>query len=125
MRRLIMGVTTLALLTSALGIAQAEDNRGRSAASEQRGDSKWDQKSRHKDNGRHRGWGRERGRSYHWGRGQHIGYNDWSEARRIDYRVYHLRRPQPGYEWRRNDDRFFLVAVATGLIISVILSKGR
>jgi Ni/Co efflux regulator RcnB len=36
-----------------------------------------------------------------------------------------LRQPPRGYEWRRNNDRFILVAVTTGLIMSVILSSGR
>ena len=78
--------------------------------------------------GRHRGWGQDRGNSYGWSRGQQMGYNDWNNSRRVDYRDYrryNLRQPPRGYEWRRNDDRFVLGAIATGVIMSVILNSGR
>ena len=54
-----------------------------------------------------------------------MGYNDWNYTRRVDYRRYNLRQPPRGYEWRRNNDRYILGAVATGVILSVILSNGR
>ena len=82
----------------------------------------------HQDRGRHRGWGQDRGSSYNWRRGQQMGYNDWRNSRRVeyrDYRRYNLRQPPRGYEWRRNDDRYILGAIATGVILSVILSSGR
>ena len=72
---------------------------------------------------RHYGW--YRGNHYGWSRGQRMGYNDWRYAQRVDYRRYNLRQPPRGYEWRRNDDRFLMVAIATGLIASVIISNGR
>ena len=50
---------------------------------------------------------------------------DWHNAERVDYRRYRLRQPPRGYEWRRDDDRFVLVAVTTGVIMSVILRNGR
>jgi Ni/Co efflux regulator RcnB len=78
-----------------------------------------------RDRGRHRGWGHDRGNDYRLGRGQQMGYNDWNNSQRVDYRRYHLRQPPRGYEWRRRDDRFILAAVGTGLIMSVILSSGR
>ncbi len=81
--------------------------------------------SRVRDRGDGYGWGQNRGDNYRWGRGQRMGYNDWRQARQVDYRSYNLRQPPRGYEWRRNDDRFVMVAVATGVIASVILSNGR
>lgn len=79
----------------------------------------------HRDWGQHRGWGRDRGNNARWGRGQQMGYNDWRNARQVDYRRHNLRQPPRGYEWRRTNDRYVMAAVATGMIISVILVRAR
>ena len=54
--------------------------------------------------------------------GGRIARADWDRGRVIDYRVYRLRPPPPGYEWREVGGRYVLAAVATGLIASIILS---
>ena len=54
-----------------------------------------------------------------------MGYNDWNSAPRIDYREHHLRRPPYGYEWRESNGQYVLAAVATGAIMSIILSNGH
>ena len=138
MKRLMIGATIIALLASPVAIAQPDNHRGQRGDSEHRshrGDGennggqwrngRWHDQAGRRDNGRHRGWQRDRGHNYHWGRGQRMGYNDWRYAQRVDYRRYNLRQPPRGYEWRRNDDRFLMVAIATGLITSVIMSNGR
>ncbi len=137
MKRLMLGATIVALLASPAAIAQPGgrgDHRGGNEQSDRRDDGRYGggqwRNGRWQDrNGRaearRRGWGRDRGNGYGWGRGQRMGYNDWRYAQRVDYRRYNLRQPPRGYEWRRNDDRFLMVAVATGLIVSVILSSGR
>ncbi|GHH48582.1 MULTISPECIES: RcnB family protein [Gammaproteobacteria] len=38
-----------------------------------------------------------------------------------DYARYGLKPPPPGHQWRRVDNDYVLVAVATGIIASVIL----
>lgn len=114
MKRILTGATMVALLASSAAIADPKGNRGKSPKAQG-----WH------DNGRHNGWGKDRGRSHNWSRGQRMGYNDWQRAQQVDYRTYRLRQPPRGYEWRRSNDRFLLVAVATGLIASVILSSGR
>jgi Ni/Co efflux regulator RcnB len=75
--------------------------------------------------GVHRGWARDRGNAYRWSEGERMGYYDRYYAPRVNYRRYNLRRPPYGYEWRRYDDRYVLVAVTTGLIMSVILDASR
>ena len=79
------------------------------------------------DQGRHlhRGWGHDYYGPHQWRRGQRMGYNDWNGARAIDYRRYHLRQPPRGYEWRESNGQYVLAAVATGLIISIILDSGH
>lgn len=78
-----------------------------------------------RDRGDGYGWGNDRGENYRWSRGQRMGYRDWQRARPVDYRQYNLRQPPRGHEWRRNNDRFVLVAVATGLIAAVLPANGR
>jgi len=138
MKRLMIGVTAIALVTGSVAVARPEDNRNNRGDSEQHGqrgdgeqrgpqwqDGRWHDQNGNHDNGRHRGWSQDRGDSYNWNRGQRMGYNDWRYAQRVDYRRYNLRQPPRGYEWRRSNDRFVLAAVATGVIMSVILSNGR
>jgi len=127
MRRLLSGVTAIALVISPVAIAQPDNHHNRQQE-DQRGDnqrrgSQPYANDRNAENGRHHGWTRDRGDHHRWGRGQRMGYNDWSNARRIDYRRYNLRQPPRGYEWRQLDDRYVLAALANGLIISVILSN--
>ena len=40
-----------------------------------------------------------------------------------DYGRHGLKRPPRGHEWRKVDDRYVLIAVATGVISSVILAN--
>ena len=52
-----------------------------------------------------------------------MGYNDWHTAPVVDYRQHHLRRPRAGYEWREHNGSYVMVAIATGLIASVLLNQ--
>lgn len=127
MKRLMIGAALLALLASPVASAQPGEGRSRPRAeAPQRHDGReWHPQAGRWDNGRHLGWGRERGNRARWGRGQQMGYNDWRNARRIDYRRYNLRQPPRGYEWRRSNDRFVMASIRNGMIVSVILSSGR
>jgi Ni/Co efflux regulator RcnB len=57
-----------------------------------------------------------------WHKGGYVSHDDWNHGRQIDYRRYHLRRPPRGYEWREVNGNYVMVAVATGLIASLILN---
>ena len=127
MKNLMIGATALALVLGQVAYAQPgphgnqgrEDGRGDHRGEMNRGDMN------RGDNGRHNGWGRERGNGHRWARGQQMGYNDWNNAERVDYRRYHLRQPPRGYEWRRQNNQFVLAAITTGLIASIIFNSGR
>ena len=114
MKKLLIGATALAVMTSPVVMAQPDNHRG--GGYEQGGQ---------RDNGRHRGWSQDRGNGHRWNRGERMGYNDWNSAQRVDYRQYHLRQPPRGYEWRRQNDQFIMVAVTTGLIMSIIMNSSR
>jgi Ni/Co efflux regulator RcnB len=117
MKRLMYGLAAASLIASPVAQAQSDNHR------DQRRGSQPYENDRNTDRGRHHGWNKDRGHNRHWGRGERMGYNDWENARRIDYRRYNLRQPPRGYEWRGNDDRYFLVQSRTGYIVSVILIR--
>src|SRR5215470_3062741 len=71
----------------------------------------------HHDNGHHRGW--YKGSAYgppghhRWVRGGYLPYAYYRDrGYYVDYRVYHLRPPPPGYVWVRADGDLVLVALA-------------
>ncbi len=59
---------------------------------------------------------------HHWARGERLP-QDHRGVYVTDYRKHGLKAPPRGHEWRRVDDRYVLIAVATGLISSVILAS--
>ena len=91
------------------------DDRGRH---EQRYDRRDDRRADHHDNGRRGG-----GPDHNWYKGsrvppqyrsQHYVVNDW--------RGHHLSAPPRGYHWIPNGGDYLLVAIATGVIASMVLS---
>lgn len=58
-----------------------------------------------------------------WKKGYHMKQEDWSRARPVDYRTYHLKPPPRGYEWRSVDGNYVLAAVATGVIASAVVAS--
>jgi len=91
------------------------DDRGRH---EQRHDRRDDRRADHHDNGRRGG-----GPDHNWYKGsrvppqyrsQHYVVNDW--------RGHHLSAPPRGYHWIQNGGDYLLVAIATGVIASMVLS---
>jgi Ni/Co efflux regulator RcnB len=58
-----------------------------------------------------------------WKQGAKIRDEDWKRGEHIDYRERHLRAPPEGYEWREVDGNYVLVAVATGVIASVVAAE--
>jgi Ni/Co efflux regulator RcnB len=71
-------------------------------------------------------WGQNYGATQHsYHNGDRIGQNDWNNSAPVDYRSHHLNRPPRGYEWREHNGQYVLAAVATGVIMSVILDSGQ
>jgi Ni/Co efflux regulator RcnB len=98
-----------------------------------------------RDNGRHNGFwyngrfyrgepsrAQRSGRDFRygyrqWRRGERLGVYERAHYRRVaDYRAYRLAPPPRGYEYRRSDTgEFILAAVATGVILSIILNASQ
>jgi Ni/Co efflux regulator RcnB len=75
--------------------------------------------------GQHPGWGADVQGAHQWRQGERMGFNNWNSAQPVDYRAHHLRQPRNGYEWRESNGQYVEVAIATGLIASIILSNGH
>jgi len=121
-------------LSSLTSVAQArDDHHGRQDRHERRDHYRHDNRAyeRGYDRGRHdsRGWAPQ-ARFHggpaprHWSRGDRLppGYhtryyvvNDWHQR--------HLYRPNPGYQWVQVGSEFMLVAIASGIIAQVIMSR--
>ncbi len=100
-------------------------NRAYNAATYRTRDYGYADPAQYRNHRIHRGWAQNRGNTWRWSEGERMGYYDRYYAPRVSYRRYNLRRPPYGYEWRRYDDRYVLVAITTGLILSVILDANR
>ncbi|OBR75622.1 hypothetical protein A7D35_10040 [Xanthomonas arboricola] len=132
MKRIIGSLMVVSLLTSGAAFAapQQHDDRDRSAQHhdahgpdrrddhrDDRHDDKRDHRpSAHNDDHRND----RRGPPYR--RGERLA-PDHRGTRVADYRKHHLNTPQRGHEWRRVDNNYVLIAVATGLIASVVAAR--
>lgn len=58
-----------------------------------------------------------------WKKGAKIRDEDWKRGEHVDYRERHLRAPPEGYEWREVDGNYVMVAVASGVIASVVAAE--
>jgi Ni/Co efflux regulator RcnB len=56
------------------------------------------------------------GGGHQWHDGDH--YN--GSRHEVDWRQHHLRQPPHGYEWVQNGNNYVLIAVASGVIASII-----
>ncbi len=112
MKRLIASTLALALMAGSSGMAFAQPNGN--DRHDDRGQQQGRQDDRHDDHGQQA--------QHHWQRGQRMEHSDWDRGQRIDYREHHFRRPPRGYEWREVDGQYVLAAVATGVIMSIILN---
>lgn len=130
---IVIATTILALLGSSAAMADPRDNQWDNRQQSQsrndhydngrRGNDRYDNDRRgndHYDNGR-RDYGRQ------WKRGQHVDRRYLNNGYVVsDYRGHHLNRPPRGYQWVHDDDNnFLLVAIASGVIASIILNSGR
>ena len=61
-----------------------------------------------------------RGPEFH--RGGYISHEYRSRAYEVDYREHHLSRPPQGHRWVQVGADYVLIAIATGVIASIILN---
>jgi len=103
MKTFVLAVAATALLVG--GVANAQPDRGYSD----------------------RGYDSQRSYQvvHSYNRGERIERDDWSRGQPVDYRAHHLRRPPRGYEWREVNGQYVLAAVATGVILSILLNAGH
>ena len=128
MKRLLTAALALSLLGGATAFADPHGDhgdRGEHGDRGDRGDYRNDQGGYNRD--RDRGYERadHHDNGHHWGRGQRLPREYYEDrGHYVDYRTYHLRRPPYGYRWVRTDDNdYAMVAIASGLIASLIYAN--
>lgn len=145
MKMLTSALLATALLTSS-GLAMAQPDHGDRGRSGEHGRGHDHDRRNHdgdrydRDRERDRDYGYERDRRHDrddyrgHGRGHDRDFvppgHRWERGNRYDgrvvvvrdYRTYRLRQPPRGYHWVRGDDgQYLLVAVATGIIMDIVL----
>ncbi|OQP71751.1 hypothetical protein IA54_001165 [Xanthomonas phaseoli pv. syngonii LMG 9055] len=131
MKRFIGSFMALTLLTSGAAFAapqqhdldhdrdrdaQRHDDHGPDRRDDHRDDRHDDRRNAHHDDHRND----RRGPSYC--RGERLA-PDHRGSRVADYHKHHLKQPPRGHEWRQVDNTYVLIAVATGLITSVVAAR--
>ncbi|MFW3175270.1 hypothetical protein EX530_11410 [Xanthomonas phaseoli] len=131
MKRFIGSFMALTLLTSGAAFAapqqhdldhdrdrdaQRHDDHGPDRRDDHRDDRHDDRRNAHHDDHRND----RRGPPYR--RGERLA-PDHRGSRVADYHKHHLKPPPRGHEWRRVDNTYVLIAVATGLIASVVAAR--
>lgn len=135
MKRTLGSILALSILLSGVAVAGAHDD-GR------RGDDRYDRYGRYdRDDDRHDRHDDRGHRHSRHDRGRHLGHYKHRHPRYVayrrgeyvrpdyrgyyvnDYRRYGLYAPPRNHEWRRMDDRYVLVSVASGVIAAVILNS--
>ena len=62
------------------------------------------------------------GPSYQLQPGEYVDRGRWDYAQRVDYHYHRLSPPPRGYEWRSYDGSWVLAALATGLIVEILIN---
>ena len=143
MKRLMMTLAAVAAVAGPIAVSASEANaqdRGRYDRRDDRRDGRWDSRSRWA-RGTHNGyyynnrWYYGPPPSAYYGRpGYRPGYAAWRRGAYLppsyrgrgyvvyDYGRYGLRPPPRGYYWYRDGNDYLLAALATGLILDVIIN---
>ena len=106
---------------------RANDNRGydnRGYDNRHQGNSGYDYRNYGYRDGGYRGQGRGTGPSHSWYRGDRVPYQYRGHNYVVDdWRGHHLYAPPHGYQWVQSGGDYLLVAVATGIIASILLNQ--
>lgn len=123
MKRFVGSFMALTLLTSGAAFAapqQHELDHDRDRNAQRHDDHGPDRHDDHRDDRHDDRRDDRRGPPYR--RGERLA-PDHRGSRVADYHKHHLKPPPRGHEWRRVDNTYVLIAVATGLITSVVAGR--
>jgi Ni/Co efflux regulator RcnB len=120
MKRILTAALALSLLSGSAAMAAPHNNNGHDNGYSQGRDDRRDNDNRY-DNNRHDN-GNHYGQQKHaWKRGERLPVTYYQNRNYyVDYRRAHLRAPPRGYQWVQVDNNYVMVALATGLIASLI-----
>ena len=114
MKRLLTAAIALTLVGGSAAVAQPYQNDRHDSRNE-----------RHDDRNNHGRYDNNRhdNRGHHWARGQRLPSEYRTRGHYVDYRRHHLRAPPRGYQWVQVDNNYMMVALASGLIASIIANQ--
>jgi len=123
MKHLVRTAMAALVLVSSTGLVAAQpyqdqrrdEHRDEHRYEEQRRDERRYDERRYQSVEEHNGWRR----------GQEMRRDDWDRGDRFDYRERGLREPPYGYEWREVNGAYVLGAIATGVILDLLLTQPR
>ena len=124
MKRLLTAAVALSILGGAAASAQPYPTR--SDQIERRADRldrRADQLERRADQLDRKADRQERREYRRWARGERLPSQYRTRGYYVDYRRAHLRQPPRGHQWVRVNDQYLLVALATGLISQMVVSR--
>ena len=117
MKRLLTAAIALTLVSGSAAMAQPYNNDRHDSRNERH-----DDRNDRRDNDR-RDNARNDNRGHHWARGQRLPTEYRTRGHYVDYRRHHLRQPPRGYQWVQVNNDYVMVALATGLIASIIANQ--
>lgn len=124
----IVGLSALTLAAGFTGAASAQEYRGDWNRDDHRNDRDDGRFDNHRYDNRydnHRFTRRDNQWHRQWRRGDRLPYGYTNHYRSVDWRREHFRAPPRGYHYVRDDrGETLLVGIATGAILSIILSNG-
>jgi Ni/Co efflux regulator RcnB len=115
MKRVLSAALALSLLTGSAAMAAPNNDRHDNNNGYNQSRDNGNRNDRH-DNGNHYGQ-----QKHSWKRGERLPVTYYQNRNYyVDYRRAHLRAPPRGYQWVQVDNNYVMVALATGLIASLI-----
>ena len=107
------------------GEARGVDNRGHDRGYDRGYDNRgYEYRNYGYREGGYRGQGRGVGPGHSWYRGDRVPYEYRTHHYVVDdWRGHHLYAPPRGYQWVQSGGDYLLVAVATGIIASILLNQ--
>jgi len=136
-KRIVAAIAAASLTLSGAAFAQSADQRNHQRGYDQQRSSdhgRYDNRANdYRSNdyrnhgyreGGYRGQGRGVGPSHSWYRGDRVPYQYRGHNYVVDdWRGHHLYAPPRGYQWVQSGGDYLLVAVATGIIASILLNQ--
>ncbi len=121
MKRLMTAAIALSLLGGSAALAQPYGHaygHDKQQVREDRRDDRRDNRAAYQQ-----GRQDQRQQARRWKNGERLPAAYRTRGHYVDYRRNHLRQPPRGYQWVQADNNYLMVALATGVIASIVATR--